>query len=394
MRKALIPQAESGRKGYGDNMGNHHDSKIDIADVNRQLSQTNRLLFQLDRKAFERASRIVNSDDLAFYLTASQIDRRYTPLLNKTLRDEFIIPELGSSFVTIGEAATYFMVDFEELYAALSANGFDLEKFQYGIDRLRQDREKYLSVSKSLGGFAFRGNDGGYEVSLADLAQLRNIPFEVLFNEYLLNGMDIDKALKSVETKKRLKEDLDKLSKVVSLPVSGNRLTRYRRMVRSGEKYGIDLHAAIKRGTAGISLDDADALMKMFLINFDTRYIDRAEMAGEDLVRYFKYLHLALTHGTISADEAGELLRFSRYQRLPVYMNTQTFAYLLSGKKDELDFAAAMIRTCIAENELISKREDIHESLLLISEQIEKMRELSGPSAPPSKGSHRRQVLI
>ena len=39
-----------------------------------------------------------------------------------------------------------------------------------------------------------------------DIAQLRNISFEMLYNEYLLNNMDIGKTLKSIEDSKVLKE--------------------------------------------------------------------------------------------------------------------------------------------------------------------------------------------
>ena len=357
-------------------MENNKDSKINITYLNKELLRTNNLLFKIDRNRFMHAANVLDNEALAFYLVASQKDKRYMPLLNLDSDSQLIIPQLESSFITVGELASFFMVDIDELYSGLEKVDFELDRFRVIIDQLWKDKNKFNKISDSVGEFTFVDGDKTFSLSLADIAQFRNIPFEVLYTEYVLSERNIAKALQTIEKKQQLKKDLKALRKVLSIPVTETQLKKYRRMVQSGRKYSLNLYTSIMIGAPSIGIKDETSIMKMFLTDFDSQYIDKEIMSEEDQIKFFKYIALGLNGGALDADEVRELIQFSKSKRLPVSLNTMTFMYLyLTKTKNKIDYILDMIESVLAENELLTKDEHNHEELVALIDQFSKYKD-------------------
>ena len=304
-------------------------TSIDITSVNVDIELSNPVLRKIDSKKFANAAVLLKDDVLATYLSVAQLEKKDLALLNVNFDSTLIVPQINKKIITLGELASYYMVDIEELYESLEMVDFDLSAIKPLLKTLENKRKKYVAISEKIGLLEVNNEAEKYAITLEEAARLMNVPFKKLYNAFLLEDMNLGKTLKHFEKRNRVESAIKKMSKVISLPnkPGETELNRYRRYVAQGIHAKTSYYGAILKGCPTVDLEDTK-LIKMFLINFDENYTKKLEMTEDDRANYLKYLVMALHHASINVEEFSELVRFSSQKRLGLDLNTMSYNLL------------------------------------------------------------------
>lgn len=321
-------------------MAEKKENEIKVTYVNEELFRKNPSLKLVDDQKYSLASALLKSPTLAYYTLISQKTKSETPIMNIGLDTLPIIKGIPKQVVTIGELASYYMVEEEVLYNLLSTFNFDLEKIQDIIIKLEANRNDYISLSNGIGAMIINYHGNTFTATIEELAHMTQIPFKFLYEAYVNSDFNMSKALESLETTNKKLRDMQKLNDVLDVEetYTPGVLEKYRSMVGKGIAARNRLWARdLVIGAPRVKINNVSQYLRMCLTDIDSKYYEKDTMDSEEILLFLNAIITILHNEDFDVFDLRQLIIMSEMSNLPKELNTLAFKYLKARDKSKIN---------------------------------------------------------